>query len=52
MKREDKKPDLLELIDKGLKLTKKRLIESKKANGQYLAYQENGKIIQIKAEDY
>lgn len=47
----DDKPDFVEKMDKGLALSRARLIEAKAANGGYLVYEKDGKIVKVKAED-
>lgn len=42
---------LKEKILKGLELTHKRLIQSKKDRNQYLVVSEHGKILRLKAKD-
>jgi hypothetical protein len=51
MEKEIKKSDLIEKLDRGLKLTYERLLASKKASGGTLVFMKDGKIVKVKASD-
>lgn len=43
--------DFVEKMDKGLELSRERLIKAKAEAGGYLVYEKDGKIIKVKASD-
>ena len=50
VEKEDKS-DLVEKIDKGLALSRERLIQAKAKTDGYLVYEKDGKIIKVKASE-
>lgn len=51
MAQENNKSDFVKKFEKGLKLSHERLVEAKTANGGYLVYQKDGKVVKVKASD-
>ena len=45
------KTDIVEQIDKGMELSREKLIKAKAAVGGYLVYEKDGIIVKVKAED-
>jgi|CryGeyStandDraft_13_1057135.scaffolds.fasta_scaffold04632_4 hypothetical protein len=51
MKNNTKSEELSDKVVRGLKLTKERLLASKKASGGTLVFMKDGKIVKVKASD-